>query len=70
MFSVTYVLIAALAFWLLLAGLQRFVWGRKLLPAGPGDEPTIRWNPSEASLVTLAYAAATAKVNGLAGTAK
>ena len=70
MFSVMYVLIAALAFWLLLAGLQRFVGGRNLRPAGPGAEPTIRLSPSDSSLVTLAYAAATSKLNGLAGAAK
>jgi len=70
MFSVVSVLIAAFAFWSLLAGLHRFVWERNLPVAEPRDEPTIWLNAGDSSAAALAYAAATAELNRLAGTAK
>jgi hypothetical protein len=67
-FSVVYVLIGSLAFWLVLLGLQRLVRERTLGASGPGEEPTIRMTPSASSLVVLAYATATSEVNRLGET--
>jgi hypothetical protein len=68
LFSVVYVLIGALVFWLILVGLQRLLWTNVLAPAGPGEEATIRVTPSASSLVVLAYATATSEVNRLGET--
>lgn len=65
MFSVVYVWIAALAFWLVLVGLQRFVRERHFGPSRPAAEPAIRMSPSDSSLLVLAYATATSEVNRL-----
>jgi len=65
LFSVVYVLIGALVFWLILVGLRRLLWTSVLLSSGPGAEPTIRMTPSASSPVVLAYAIATSKVNSL-----
>jgi hypothetical protein len=64
-FSVVYVLIGAFVLWIILLGFQRLLGDRLLLPAGPGEEPTIRMSPSASSLVVLAYATATSEVNSL-----
>jgi hypothetical protein len=65
-FPVPYVLIAAFAFWLLLAGLQRLLRSRADGPRiGPGDEHVEILTPDGARLVARAYTTATSEVHRL-----
>ena len=65
--SLVYVLVFALALWLVLAGLHRVLGDRVRSGSGPGSESVFRTTPYDSSVVALAYVTATAQVNSRAG---
>ncbi|HYK43227.1 MAG TPA: hypothetical protein VE007_12625 [Thermoanaerobaculia bacterium] len=67
-FSLVYVVFCALAFWMVLAGLQRVLGDRLRTEAsGPGSESVFRTTRHASSVLALTYATATDELNRRAG---